>query len=158
MMHFSEAIRWGCRFGARIEGELSDGRGGTCALGSAKLTLFVWEGPLSEALAKHGLPIEWPKEWLPVLGHVVTFKSYFGNELTQPVSDHVWMLNDTMHWTREAISEWVETVERKLGLWDATPSEASEAASAADSKKPVVEVEAVVSEPIVTTEPVEVNA
>jgi len=27
-------------------------------------------------------------------------------------------LNDEHEWTREAISEWVETVERKLGLWN----------------------------------------
>lgn len=27
-------------------------------------------------------------------------------------------LNDYHKWTREAISEWVETIERKMGLWD----------------------------------------
>ncbi len=109
-MKLSEAIREGCKYGPKAEGayerHLEGDKWEFCAMGAACRAVNMDSG-IGQ------LHYKWP---------------YITNEVPHPISgkirglnEQIAVLNDEDGWSREAIAEWVETIERKLGLWDTTP-------------------------------------
>lgn len=109
MLRLSEAIREGCKYGPQLYGALLDGKGGSCAWGSVALVMGAptWYGIVRDTY-----------KWA-FYAHVIPACSCVATLCD--VAGHIVHLNNFHCWTREAIAEWVETVERKLGLWDEVP-------------------------------------
>ena len=95
-MHLSEAIRDGAKLATQCTTEtMGRGRdGSTCALNAA------WDTGHRETHRYYPLPASCP-----------ICMRYNGLAVV------VIHLNDDHKWTREAIAEWVETIERVNGLW-----------------------------------------
>lgn len=113
-MRLSEAIREGCKYGRQIFGTRHGyGDGSSCALGAGE------NGVAGLALETSALFTQFHAEdiW-PML------RTEQVNPVTKNFQHMNWViadLNNDCLWSREAIAEWVETVERKLGLWDEVP-------------------------------------
>lgn len=116
-MRLSEAIRAGAKLTPQWFGSMSDGVG-TCALGGAFLVLTGHLPSPGVSLA-NGY-----NSWRDLAGATEMllmstappcgcnpFKRYGGGF---NVNDSIIHLNDNHRWTREAISEWVETIENKI--------------------------------------------
>lgn len=122
-MHLSEAIRDGCRFGKQCFGAFTDGEG-YCAIGAAMraYNVPVYIGTLNIPEFFLGLvPALTP---CPACGLP---KKKVSRGISIPKL--VYHLNDDHRWSREAIAEWVETVERDLGLWDEKRQTAGDASN-----------------------------
>lgn len=120
-MKFSEAIREGARLSRQAFGSLYD-RGGACAIGAA-CDWFEYT---------HGKSISCGVDYLnefPVANIVV--RSFpcgcSPTRYRQHVDGVAAHLNDDHKWSREAIAEWVETIEKKLETEQATPTAGGEA-------------------------------
>lgn len=126
-MTSKEAIREGAKLHPQTFGWLSRD-GGMCALGSGLYTLGFREpaDPLEifDAI-NHTLNASYP--------YMIDHRKVFcpnGNILTCHGEDEHWCLrelvlhlNDTHKWTREAIADWLETEEEKLGYETLVESE-----------------------------------
>lgn len=100
-MKFSEAIRLGATLKPQIYGRLAN-EYGTCAWGAAydAIGMLVDGGVRS------------PNPWLWVAKRMEVGCPEFGCSRREPVAAHIIThLNDDHHWTREAIADWVATVE-----------------------------------------------
>lgn len=100
MMPLSTAIRLGAMLRRQCFGALR-GRDGTCALGAALDALGYPDCGFEITL---DALVPWRAQ-CPVCA------------CTAPVLACVLCLNDQHHWTREAIAEWVSTVEQAHGGW-----------------------------------------
>lgn len=107
MMKLSEAIREGCKYGPQAFGYGIVGDS-LCALGGAVKVVG-----------------DDPRRWVNVLDHWPISKTHQAKcpkcENTDILCGIIFHLNDDHRMSREAISEFVECEERKLGLWD-TPA------------------------------------
>lgn len=97
-MKLSEAIRAGAKLGPQVRNRHFGDNGGSCALGAAIMgaDLDMYSFVLVESWS--------------ILGEVET------NPYSKKqgfVSDIITILNDVCFWSREAIAEWVETIENK---------------------------------------------
>ena len=110
-MKLSEAIRLGAMLRPQGFGRVLDRNGRTCALGAAYEAVGI-------SLTQPG---EIPKNWLPMLdyapwsipcpacgGRQTKADNYRKFTFGETVVTH---LNDVHKWTREAIADWVATVE-----------------------------------------------
>jgi hypothetical protein len=111
-MRLSEAIREGAKLGPQWFGILTmsmpDGRVGCCALGAAGLAVFGKDATINETAIKGAFPLLAKDAYYP--GAAAKFRAY------RQVGACVTSLNDGERWTREAIADWVETVEAEAGL------------------------------------------
>lgn len=96
-MKLSQAIRRGCRQTHQIKAQFTDGEGGACAFGAAMI------GVNSDSPHSVRFEQEWPILDNPVR-HPITLEKTV-------VYDVIVSLNDKYDWTREAIADWVESVE-----------------------------------------------
>lgn len=110
-MRLSEAIREGCKYGPQLFGRVLDNNGGSCAIGAA------WRAVCREPLLDFSPGIEFWNQHKGILDYKVV----------HPVTGYTFDLISVIislntereyRWSREAIAELVETVERKLGLWN----------------------------------------
>lgn len=97
-MKLSEAIRAGAKLGPQVQDQLFGDDGGSCALGAAIM---------GAGLARSRLVLE---EYWSILDEVETNPS---SKKQGFVRDIITILNDCCYWSREAIAEWVETIENK---------------------------------------------
>lgn len=114
-MKLSEAIRAGAKMRPQAFGVSRDHKGGTCAFGAAwdGVTEFYARAPsrLSEML-DNGEVLYSTEAPCPARGCPgVEGPHYQDPELATSVMMH---LNDYHRWSREAIAEWVETIENSL--------------------------------------------
>jgi hypothetical protein len=110
-MKLSEAIREGAKMGPKIVGALFDNEGGHCALGGAYLVTVghrMGNSSVSERM--------WPKLWRRL---EAVYPCRIGGDHThtflpgESLGHAIISLNNNCDWSREAIAEWVETVEKK---------------------------------------------
>jgi hypothetical protein len=108
-MLLSEAIRLGAMSKPQGTGvnSANPSRSSVCVIGAALFAIGVqcecWDSydELKKAFPLADQPIICPKS---------------GIEVT--ITKALWMLNDD-GWTRERIADWVESIERERGMWDA---------------------------------------
>ena len=110
---FAEAIRFGCKLHpVQVYGHLSeklpDGSIGVCAIGAARAAGYDENSLDDEDNLWVDCPMDGP--------HTVRFgprvtERRFGCGQQEKVYDMVAHLNDTHRWTREAIADWLETLE-----------------------------------------------
>lgn len=123
-MRLSEAIRAGALLRPQsFAGYFS--KTGSCAIGAA------FEA-IGEVLRDgDGNPVTWRGCLLCELWPILAMQAQCPVAgTTHVMSAIIFCLNDDSRWSREAIAEWVETVERRLGLWDDAPSPNVEAVKA----------------------------
>ena len=114
-MHLSEAIREGAKLRPQnVRGGFFL-QGKSCAIGAASEAIGnVLYGADRSCPASHNEApsVIWPilKTWMKCPCNGVRCEG--------SLDGIIYTLNDNHNWSREAISEFVETVERKLGLWD----------------------------------------
>lgn len=97
-MKLSEAIRLGSMLGPQVFDGLFDGNGGACAIGAAYLAIGQITGPL--------------RDHFPWASHMTNQCPACPHRglINGAVVAH---LNDHHYWTREAIADWIETIEPK---------------------------------------------
>lgn len=111
-LKLSEAIRLGAMLKPQSRTNMIDRDGGTCALGSAldaigELPSYeTWSGMPSTAACEVLVNALW-RAW-PMLRSTVTHPL---DGMEWSVGAIVPSLNDDYRWTREAIADWVETIE-----------------------------------------------
>lgn len=121
-MRLSEAIRAGAKLGPQAFGRMSSEDTGTCALGAA----FVHIGAIRSGAYVRSVATEILFSVFPVTARRIPFAAcprelqkelwdfaLMGKGVTAPVGQLITVLNDRLRWSREAIAEWVETIERK---------------------------------------------
>lgn len=97
-MTLSDAIRLGAMMKPQAFGSLRDESGATCAMGAAE-----------DALGRRPYAV-FPKH--PALRAVCPACAYAPTQLNGCLYT-IAHLNDAHHWTREAIADWVEAIERQ---------------------------------------------
>lgn len=104
MMKLSEAIRLGSMMHpqGRIHLISADGLR-TCALGAAGIAVGI-------EVNHYNMDYTNIKNTFPILRSITVHPV---NKLRGSVVDTVWKLNDHYGWTREAIADWVETIENQ---------------------------------------------
>lgn len=112
---FSEAIREGAKLRPQVYHRMTD-RSGTCALGAGYEAVYR---------SLHGMdctPLEFLYSYLKNAGacpvpHCRAAVKTHGVEADAPpsIADLIVHLNDDHKWTREAIADWLEKEEEKIG-------------------------------------------
>jgi len=129
MMRFSEAIRAGAKaFGNSFMYATQDGSCG-CAVGSALLLVRGKDWVQQYWTTPGGWNWDWLYEEFPFAKISVDHPDPEGSYHSQSyktLGAVVSNLHNICGWSREAIAEWVETVERKHGLWDEEKKEESQ--------------------------------
>jgi hypothetical protein len=143
-MRLSEAIREGEKFGGndRRAAFVWDGPDGQCgcALGGAGLVVGLNFRDFREALHGKGKFAE----QFPVAATTITEAPskmdprYPFPSLPKSLAEVISLLFEMYGWSKGAISEYVEQIERKLGLWD-VPAPVVEAVKA-ETRTEVIEV------------------
>ena len=109
-MKLSTAIRIGSMTTKQIKGAVNDGGNGRCAIGAAidatgnEPGCTAWHSQITTFFPLAGLEVKMP----PHECSLCTECRYV------PVFHVLYHLNDTANWTREAIADWVESVENAL--------------------------------------------
>ena len=93
-MRLSQAIREGCKGTYQVYYTMSDGKGGFCAAGSAEKALMEVNSRINDFIKFLRQPINCP---------VCTY--------SRTIDTTIPHLNDFHRWTREAIADWVSTLE-----------------------------------------------
>ena len=127
-MKLSEAIRNGCEGTYQIFGSSKDGKGGFCALGAAGQYCLKIDGGMTGSFYQRVRNLlTMPVTVCPVCQATSMKSNSFGIKYTQifvGIGGVIMHLNDDHKMSREAIAEFVEAEERKLGLWDEKKEEA----------------------------------
>lgn len=115
---FSEAIREGAKLHPQGNGELMV-NGYTCAIGAG---LVAIGGPfLAYAVMDSSGDGSAAEVWYPYLSGPTPLcpercEDIAAWDTSYELMDMLWHLNDDHEWTREAIADWLETEEEKLGF------------------------------------------
>lgn len=114
-MKLSEAIREGCKYGPKILGSRHEGSA-SCALGAAENGQAgrVFNTVADAFKERNDVGRVWPY----TLEVYVTIPKGPTKDKETSLMVAIADLNNNTKLSREAIAEWVETIERKLGLWD----------------------------------------
>jgi hypothetical protein len=112
-MKLSEAIRAGAKMRPQGDGffftEGDDGIA-SCAIGAACEAVGL------EAAYANGSRYDFAWKTFPILLSEVDYPKGFsyGGRSSDEMTAVIYTLNDSLKWSREAIAEWVETIENKL--------------------------------------------
>ena len=110
-MKLSEAIRIGAKLGPKLVGGIwSEYAEGTCALGAAAERCGL-RTKYGGSILKHGDALNHLCMIFPILEEHVKHPKL---GLPCRVAGIIVYLNDLEGWSREAIAEWVETIEKSL--------------------------------------------
>ena len=104
-MKLSEAIRLGSLLKPQAYGPFEDE--GSCALAASMEAIG-----LARTLFG-GLPYKPLREAFPILKEEIYLPSMSGLVVAGDVMGAIFVLNDTAHWTREKIADWVEELEKQ---------------------------------------------
>lgn len=133
-MNLSDAIRAGSKLRGQAFKAILGRDGGTCALGAA------YEA--TRGRLEPGMPVGAVGDWLVITFPILKMalrSPCEGCHRKRAVSDIIVHLNDDMRWTREAIAEWVETIEKRIERVRAW--QAKRAAAREEVAKPVASPE-----------------
>lgn len=112
-MRLSEAIRAGCALGQQAFWPFdSDAGYGLCALAGAAVAAGLHGCQWSSRKFKDAFPVLTVDVSLPT--SAVVMDGHLDAPVSTSLFDTIWWINDSCHWSREAIAEWVETIENKL--------------------------------------------
>lgn len=115
-MKLSEAIRAGAKLGPQCFGTMHDD-GGSCAIGAAFWALYGVEkspvGVMHDAKRSW-----WPDAWLELIEATLGIPCPVCKDAQLDLSHVITHLNDDHKMSREGIAEYVETIEKKLGVKD----------------------------------------
>lgn len=117
IMRFSEAIHLGSMLGRQIYGDLENSNGDTCALGAARKALGV---KLFEAMRVFYMKRNSRCPECSFL-HPTSPDAHFSGHHDYPILAISTHLNDFHKWTREAIADWLEAEEVKMGIGQRSP-------------------------------------
>lgn len=122
-MRLSEAMRQGAKLGGKLIGSrhTDDGEPSSCALGAAENAILKSEGRQYGSWVDSGFMMSefrWP--WIRTLEIDIPCndKSHRHEEYDRSMIHRIVVLNNNCDWSREAIAEWVETIENKLEVGD----------------------------------------
>ncbi len=121
-MRLSEAMRRGAALSPQGFITLVDRQGRTCALGAALEAIGRLPGPHETEPETFDYPAEWTCWWKSILLIRCPACSVLIHSGVEQLLGH---LNDDHKWTREAIADWVATIEPQAT--EAMPVEAREA-------------------------------
>jgi len=114
-MKLSEKIRSGAKLAPQFFGGLGDGSNGTCAIGAALHAvgeLLACQGPMRQKSCYDVFPVLWVRAGCPC--DCENPKRIHSGREVNTMGEAIAHLNDNHRWSREAIAEWVETIENKL--------------------------------------------
>ncbi len=141
---FSEAIRLGAMLGPQIFGEVFGDDDASCGNGAAfkaagcriREALPGESGLFLRQPSPNVMVVEIPEEWHPVMETAVvcpqcqSWRTAGFNILLQDyVPRVVAHLNDDHRWTREAIADWVESIEKSLAKETEAPCSSAHTAT-----------------------------
>lgn len=113
MMRLSEAIRLGSMMGPKIIGERHDGKGGTCALGAIEAAHGATGWKCPKRIPAQDLYPELREE---VISPHTGDQGCLERVIASLSDGRYWHFDTPKYftpWTREAIADWVATIERK---------------------------------------------